>query len=209
MIKNVNYSCIQNLLVDFSVKSKYVRKIIEKMNEAEKEKTQILHRISPVGIVPMATGTAFLLGSKGENTCPGHPSLPIFLLLAGTIVIGLGVMTSVSRFIVYYGISSGKNGYTIQQTRVMWLLEHLGYIMVFSQVILLIAGTIIVLPLATTVHPWDYEDVNAKYYCDYGTVLFSAIFFPLVWILLFLTFIAYICIQCYVPSTEQQNNSNN
>ena len=45
--------------------------------------------------------------------------------------------------------------------------------MTFCQILLFITGTVIVGPLATTIHPWNYDDPNHEYYCDYTLVMFS------------------------------------
>ena len=52
-------------------------------------------------------------------------------------------------------------------------------------------------PLASTIHPWNYEDKNDEFYCDFTIVMFSAIFFPSMWLLLILTGMAYFVIRCF------------
>ena len=79
-------------------------------------KDEMLAQIAPLSLVPFATGTGFLiLGSRGENTCPGHPQLPIFLLLAGTMTIGLGIMNNVSKFVISYGLSDQREVLTREE----------------------------------------------------------------------------------------------
>ena len=147
------------------------------------------HQLS---LVPLATGTAFLiLGSRGENTCPGHPQLPIFLLMAGTLTVGLGIMNNVSRFVINYGLSDRRAGLTPEEKTVVWLLAQLQHLLSISQVLILIVGTVIIAPFAVRVHDWNYQDPSHPFYCDYGTVIFSAIFFPSAWFLLLLTLVAF------------------
>ena len=55
----------------------------------------------------------------------------------------------------------------------VWILSKFGSFMTFCQVLLFITGTVIVAPLASTIHPWNYDDPNHKYYCDYTLVMFS------------------------------------
>ncbi len=177
--------------------------VMERDRKYPRVKEDLAKHITPVGLVPLATGTAFLiLGSRGENSCPGHPSLPTFLLLAGTLTIGLGVMTYVGKFIVNFGLPTEERELTPEEERVVWLLRHFRHVLSASQVVLLVTGTIIIAPLASTLHPWDFTNPNAKYYCDYGTVVFSAIFFPVMWLMLFLTVLGYICIKCSIADEE-------
>ena len=77
--------------------------------EMKKTRERISRRIVPIGLVPVATGTAFLvMGSKSIDSCPGHPSLPLMLLIAGTLTLSLGVMTNVGKFIMAYGIPTDR-----------------------------------------------------------------------------------------------------
>ena len=55
----------------------------------------------------------------------------------------------------------------------VWILSKFGSFMTFCQILLFITGTVIVAPLASTVHPWNYDDPYHKYYCDYTLVMFS------------------------------------
>ena len=159
-------------------------------------KDKTLAEIAPLSLVPLATGTAFLiLGSKGENTCPGHPSLPLFLLMAGTLTVGLGIMNTVSKFVINYGLSDTREVLTPEELNVVWLITKLQHLFSISQVGILIVGTVIIAPFATNLHEWNYEDSSDPFYCDYGTVIFSAIFFPSAWFLLLLTLIAFILIK--------------
>ena len=174
-------------------------------NKEEAMKEEILAKTTPLSLVPLATGTAFLiLGSRGTNACPGHPSLPTFLLLAGTLTVGLGILNQICKFVIFYGLSDGKRSPTPQEKNVVWLLTHLQYLLSWSQVIILIVGTVIVAPLATRVHAWNYEDPDHPFYCDYGTVIFAAIFFPSAWFLLLLTLVAYLLIRFCRPHQPPQ-----
>ena len=69
--------------------------------------------------------------------------------------------------------------------------------MTFAQVLLFVTGTVIVAPLATTIHPWNYDDPDHKYYCDYNLVMFSAIYFPSMWFFLILYGFVYALIKCF------------
>lgn len=149
-----------------------------------------------MGFVPLATGIAFLImGSKGQNSCPGHPVLPEFLLISGTFVAGLGLLTAIGQFIVNFGLPSDRD-LTPQEEHIVWLLRHIGHFFSIAQVLVLIIGTIFIAPLASTIHPWNYIDPNDKYYCDYTTVVFMAVFFPSVWTLLIFALISFVCIKC-------------
>ena len=166
------------------------------MNNQIKIKQDISRRLAPIGLVPIASGTAFLImGSKNVGNCPGHPSLPIMLLFAGTLTLSLGVMTNVGKFIVAYGLPSGRQ-FTRQEKNVIWILQYLRHFLSLSQVIILLVGTFVIAPLASTIHPWNWHDPMDKWFCDYSIVVFSATFFPLAWFLFFLTILALIIIKC-------------
>ena len=123
-----------------------------------KIKQRIKQRIAPVGLVPVATGTAFLImGSKSMDSCPGHPSLPMMLLFAGTLTLSLGVMTNVGKLIVAYGLPSDRP-FTRQEKHVVGLFRYVRHFLSLTQIILLIAGTVVIAPLASTIHPWNWND---------------------------------------------------
>ena len=166
------------------------------VNNQMKIKEDISRRLAPIGLVPVASGTAFLImGSKNVDNCPGHPSLPIMLLFAGTLTLSLGVMTNVGKFIVAYGLPSGRQ-FTRQEKNVVWLLRYLRHFLSLSQVLILVAGTIVIAPLASTIHPWNWEDPSDPFFCDYSIVVFTATFFPMMWFLFFLAMLALIVIKC-------------
>ena len=175
------------------------------MADLMSKKKAILKQLTPIGLVPMATATAFLiLGSRGSDTCPGHPSLPQFLLLAGTFTIGLSVMVVTSKLITSYGLPFVQREFTREEDNVIWTLLQLRHFLSLCQIVILIVGTLIVAPLASTIHPWDHEHPDAKYYCDYGTVVFSAVFFPVMWLLLLLSLLGYAIIACSIPLKETE-----
>lgn len=170
-------------------------------------KSDLIQQITPVGLVPLATGTAFLiLGARGTSSCPGHPVLPTFLLIAGTLTIGLGVMTVIGKFIVTYGLPSNRQ-FTREEQIIFVILRSLRHLLSLCQIIVLICGTIFIAPLATAIHPWDFSDRTNPMYCDYGMVVFSAIFFPLTWAMLVFSSIAFLCIRCSYFETESVQNS--
>ena len=70
------------------------------------DKKKILANLQPLGLLPLATAlTCVILATKGgENICPGHPSLPHFLIFAGALTFGLGIFNNVNKFIVIYGL---------------------------------------------------------------------------------------------------------
>ena len=70
---------------------------------------------------------------------------------------------------------------------------------------------VLVGPLASSIHPWNYEDKNDEFYCDFTIVMFSAIFFPSMWLLLLLTGLAFIVIRCFsnrARSIEEEEPQN-
>ncbi len=74
------------------------------------------------------------------------------------------------------------------------MYQYLGKLMTIGQFALLAAGTYIIFPLATRTHAWNYRDPEDKFYCEYGLVLFSAIYFPLMWMLLLIFAASYFII---------------
>ena len=70
------------------------------------DKKKILANLQPLGLLPLATAlTCVILATKGgENICPGHPSLPHFLIFAGALTFGLGIFNKVNKFIVIFDL---------------------------------------------------------------------------------------------------------
>ena len=165
-------------------------------SEQMKIKQRIKLKIIPVSLVPIATGAAFLiLGTKSIDSCPGHPSLPEMLHIAGTLTLGLGVMTNVGKFIVAYGLPSHRP-FTKQEKNVVNFFQLIRHFLTLSQIIVMVAGTIVIAPLASTIHPWNWKDPESEWYCDYSLVIFSATFFPMMWFLLLFAIVAFSCIKC-------------
>ena len=165
-------------------------------SEQMKIKQRIKLKIIPVSLVPIATGAAFLiLGTKSIDSCPGHPSLPEMLHIAGTLTLGLGVMTNVGKFIVAYGLPSHRP-FTKQEKNVVNFFQLIRHFLTLSQIIVMVAGTIVIAPLASTIHPWNWKDPESEWYCDYSLVIFSATFFPMMWFLLIFAIVAFTCIKC-------------
>ena len=165
-------------------------------SEQMKIKQRIKLKITPVSLVPIATGAAFLiLGTKSMDSCPGHPSLPEMLHIAGTSILSLGVMANVGKLIVAYGLPSDRP-FTKEEKNVVKFFRLIRHFLTLSQIIILITGTIIIAPLASTIHPWNWKDPKNEWYCDYSLVIFSATFFPMMWFLLLFAIVAFSCIKC-------------
>ena len=161
------------------------------------DKKKILANLTPLGLLPLATAlTCVILATRGENQCPGHPNLPHFLIFAGALTFGLAIHNKVNKFVVIYGFPDDRP-FTRHENQVLWMITKTRSFMTFCQVLLFIAGTVIVAPLASTIHPWNYDDPNHEYYCDYTLVMFSAIYFPSMWFFLILYGFAYALIKCF------------
>ena len=140
------------------------------------DKKKVLADLIPLGLVPLATAlTCVILATKGENLCPGHPSLPQFLIFAGALIFGFGIHSKVNKFVVIYGLPDDRP-FTKNENQVAWIITKTRSFMTLAEVILFVTGTVIVAPLATTIHPWNYVDPDHKYYCDYHLVLFSGMY---------------------------------
>ena len=73
------------------------------------DKKKILANLQPLGLLPLATAlTCIILATRGENICPGHPSLPHFLIFAGSLMFGLGIFNKVNKFIVIFGLPDDR-----------------------------------------------------------------------------------------------------
>ena len=161
------------------------------------DKKKILANLQPLGLLPLATAlTCVILATKEENICPGHPSLPHFLIFAGALTFGLGIFNKVNKFVVIYGLPDDRP-FTRHEEQVVWMIRKTKSFMTLCQILLFIVGTVIVAPLASTIHPWNYDDPDHKYYCDYTLVIFSAIYFPSMWFFLILYGFAYALIKCF------------
>ena len=178
--------------INFFVKLKIIVFGLGKM-----DKKKVLTILQPLGLLPLATAlTCIILATRGENLCPGHPSLPHFLIFAGALIFGFGIHSKVNKFVVIYGLPDDRP-FTKNENQVAWIITKTRSFMTFAQVFLFVTGTVIVAPLATTIHPWNYEDPDHKYYCDYNLVMFSAIYFPSMWFFLILYGFVYALIKCF------------
>ena len=83
------------------------------------------------------------------DSCRGHPSLPVMLLIAGTLTLSLGVMTNVGKFIMAYGIPTDR-ALTKEEKNVVGLFRYVRHFLMLSQIIVLFGGTIVIAPLAST-----------------------------------------------------------
>ena len=86
------------------------------------DKRKVLADLTPLGLVPLATAlTCVILATKGENLCPGHPSLPNFLIIAGALIFGFGIHSKVNKFVVIYGLPDDRT-FTRNEEQVFTLL---------------------------------------------------------------------------------------
>ena len=86
------------------------------------DKKKVLADLKPLGLVPLATAlTCVILATKGENLCPGHPSLPQFLIIAGALIFGFGIHSKVNKFVVIYGLPDDRP-FTRNEEQVFTLL---------------------------------------------------------------------------------------
>ena len=86
------------------------------------DKRKVLADLTPLGLVPLATAlTCVILATKGENLCPGHPSLPQFLIIAGALIFGFGIHSKVNKFVVIYGLPDDRP-FTRNENQVIYLL---------------------------------------------------------------------------------------
>ncbi len=68
-------------------------------------------------------------------------------------------------------------------------------VLTLSQLAILVLGTLMIAPLATTaIFPWHYDNTDNKYYCERSLIFFIATYFPLMWTLLILTVALYVFI---------------
>ena len=140
-------------------------------------KKKVLADLQTLGLLHLATAlTCIILATRGENLCPRHPSLPQFLIFAGALTFGFGIHSRVNKFVVIYGLPDVQRPFTRNENQVTWMITKTRSFMSLAQVLLFVTGTVIVAPLATTIHPWNYVDPDHKYYCDYHLVLFSGMY---------------------------------
>ena len=95
------------------------------------DKKKILANLQPLGLLPLATAlTCVILATRGENICPGHPSLPHFLIFAGAVTFGLGIFNKVNKFIVIYGLPDDRP-FTRNENQVLYIGSKLKLIRIF------------------------------------------------------------------------------
>ena len=157
-----------------------------------KKKQALLGKLLPTSVVPAATSNAFLVvGSRNADECY-DPSLNKFLLFAGTVSIGMGVLGSVFRYVLESILSDKK--ITRSEFCLIRLMDILSSSIVVVEFGLLVGATYVFYPFIFK-GEWQSEDPSKPKYCNYGTVVFSSIFISACWLLFALTGIIYLIIQ--------------
>ena len=161
-----------------------------------KQRRQI---IIPVSLVPSATGTGFLI--FGSQDLPCHIPLGYYLLVdifltfssrcqisnsdfvfqvAGSISLSIPILASVFKFLVRRFYANGNGNGDPVEKWVFKAMSCLSSTIVTVEILILIAGMIVILP---HLGAWQYQDrTQIDTYCDLSLMLFSLTFLSGAWL---------------------------
>ncbi len=142
-----------------------------------KVKRALVSRIVPTSLIPLATATGLLVLGSHKTTGPAGDCsfpLPTYLVWAGAISTSLAIIGIVGRYILEWIISDRV--LTLGEKNILLVLEYVGLSLSVFQVVLIIVGAAIIFP---ELPHWQYRHRHLPNYCDYGMVVFSAVFFGL------------------------------
>jgi len=155
-------------------------------------RAEILTRIMPSNLVPMATANGMLImGSQTSDDDCFFP-LPRYLIWTGTISLSLIVVGTVGRYVVRWILEDRRirSGDHV----LIKILEYLGIALLATQVLTLFVGSLITFPRLPYV---QWKHANLPNYCDLGITLFASVYLLLAWCILFLALFSALFIFCY------------
>jgi len=175
----------------------------ERVNSARvfaAKKAHLLNRIVPLTMVPMSTANGMLV--VGSNMSDLNPKtdcffpLREFLLVAGSCSLSLILMAIVSKYLLEWVLQDQRLSRTGHCVLVS--VRKVGVCLTFFQILLMVGGTVVILPNLSKIS----FDVESKYYCQEGPVVFSTVFLTMNWVFLLFAAVAYVYIHC-VEGEEQ------
>ncbi len=163
------------------------------MNDRQK----VLRDILPASLVPSATGTGFLvIGSRGSKC---FFPLDTYLVVAGSISLSIPILAAVFRFI-YHKIYADDVVDPFEAI-LLKVMQHLSKAVVLIEVLILLAGIIIIGPNLSS---WQYNDINdTTTYCDGSLVWFSLAFLIGTWVFIFAGAVVYFSLSYAIGRSEQ------
>lgn len=163
-------------------------------DQFDKKKQGLLGKLMPTSVIPAATSNAFLVvGSREQDECYEH-KLHKFLLIAGALSIGMGVLGTVFRYVMDAILWDQK--ITRKELALIRIMDILSKLIVLAEFGLLVSATLVFIPFFTQ-DKWQSDHPDGPYYCNFGTVVFSAIFLGSCWVLFALTGAVY-CVIIYI-----------
>lgn len=177
-----------------------------KPSKFHRTKAELMSQVVPSSLIPLATAQGMLI--IGSHKTPGIDcklmKVPEYLLFTGTISLGLVVMGVICRYLVSWILYDRV--ITPVEKRILKLMSGLSYVLVIVEVILLLAGAIVVFP---NLSEWTYDDPTAKTYCEYGMVVFTTAYLCLAWSFILIGCICYVLIKvCGKPKKSGKQSSS-
>lgn len=139
-------------------------------------------RIAPASLIPLATANGMLvIGTHISPTKDCFFALPQYLIWTGTISLALVVLGVISRYLLSMILQDAV--ITRCERVILAFLYTLSFGLVLVQVVLLLIGTIILIPNLSV---WQYADPEMPNYCEYGMVTFALIYLSMSWVFIVL-----------------------
>lgn len=138
-----------------------------------RKKSNLLSKVVPISVIPMATANGMLiLGTKYSSDEDCYFGLANFLIVAGSISLGMTILGVVSRnmleWFTYDKLVTRIEAFFIK------FLEVLGLLMSLGQILILFAGLVLMLAHLPRL---QWNDANKENYCNFGIVVYTTVFF--------------------------------
>ncbi len=151
-------------------------------------------KITPLSLIHPATANALLIMGAKRGT--GNVSdcffgLHQFLIWSGASALSLYVLSVISKYILWWILNSVPS----RADRVLLLIiEIISLLLALVEVVALSICSAFLYPEIS--RGINFEDPSDPRYCEYGMVMFSVIFFTMMWVLILLALVAFVFIAC-------------
>ena len=151
---------------------------VDEPSKFSRAKASLMQQVVPSSLIPLATANGMLI--IGSHKTPGEDckimKLPEYLLFTGAISLGLVIMGVVGRYVVSWILYDKV--ITRVEKRILKGLEIFSYLLILVEVLMLLAGVIVVVP---HLKDWTHKDPQSDKYCEYGMVVFACVYLGMAW----------------------------
>ncbi len=193
------YHCLADCVAD---RGDRFPKPEDRPGDFAQKRNQLLNRIVPMSIVPLATSNAMLVMGSSKTTGPGGDCsfpLPQYLIWAGAMSLSLVIFGVVGRHVLGWVL---EDRYVSEgEQTIVSVLEYLGTFTAFMQGTILLSGTAVLFPHMGHVNTTDR---TKQHYCDRGLVVFSVIFLSMCWVFVLFAAGSYVYIRWTADSVADE-----